>query len=1694
MTVKKQETIQLSEMLSLTNVSMLYTWLKYADDEKGSGMSDEPIGKKYIGLAYNKTTMKESTDPKDYKWSKMQGEDGKSFTIKGRYETYEELIREHPTGEEGDAYIVDTNIWAWIGGSWVDLGRIKGEDGSPGITLYTWIKYADDDHGTGMSDNPQGKKYIGIAYNKTTQKEELDYRLYTWSKIQASDFVIEGTLNSTNDLPPKGEVGHSYIINGELWTWKVDPMSGIGSWANMGQFIGGSTVMADKDPETFTWSVIQGWIGTNKTWSNIKNWNKIVKGDVLIVPVKVGDKDNCICHVYCDVTEQPKDSNIKTLVKSTQIGPQGPQGQPGLQGLQGPQGLEGIPGKNGIDGVSSYFHIKYSHKPNPTVSSDMIEVPAEYIGTYVDNIKEDSKDPKKYAWHRLEGAQGPKGEHGIPGKDGLNGKTTYLHIKYSNDGGKHFTTNNGEDTGDWLGQYTDYTQADSMEIGKYKWKKIVGEKGEQGVPGIKGENGVSSYFHIKYSHKSNPQSSSDMQETPAEYIGTYTDNIIKDSNNPRDYQWYRFQGLQGSKGENGIPGKNGINGETSYLHIKYSNDGGKNFTSSNGETVGEWLGQYVDYIKADSNNPKDYTWSKIKGDKGEQGIPGVKGESGASSYFHIKYSHKEKPLYSNDMQETPAEYIGTYVDTTREDSLDPKRYTWYRFQGLQGAKGDKGIPGGIGPDGKPAYLHIKYSNDGGKSFTGHNGEDVGKYIGVYTDNNKEDSSHPGDYTWSLIKGNGVIMAETSDRTYTWSQVEGMIGTTQQWANIYNWMSMDKGDTIIIPVKISDKKYAICHIYCEVTQRPTDNRVYAKVISAQMGPEGPQGPQGPEGPILDWVQDWDSGKTTIGGEKVLTPKIFAGKLDNIYENGVYVKKPTGVAMGERCFGTLNGFQNMAGICAYNKGIQTFSIDTSGQVYFGDPSGANGLITYKNGRLSIKAPSIELSTIGDVGTKLDGMNNLITGHSSSIKILEDGIKTKVSSTTYENGIKGVNGKIDNMQIGGRNLALKTSNQFTSWYSDFDGRDNNCPGLAKVLTDGLMIGDTITTRLEYNFENIVPVKGKKAECWYQGFGNVTSWGNGSFGGSPRHTINGSNRIIIEGSFKINAEHLKNQYWLTNIKHDGVQSGRVRWRLLKVEKGNKATDWTPAPEDTSEKIDGVSQRVTKTESSITQLSDKIETKVSSTVYESGIRDVNGKINSANGKIDGANSKIDSANKIISQHTSSISQLSNSISSKVSSTTYESGIKGVNDKIDTANRKISSAESSITQLSNSVSTKVSQTVYNNDKSSMDSKINSANNTANSANKTANSANSKVNNLESRVSTAEQKITPTSIVNSVSNGIQGGTTLNVTSTTLDKNGLTIKNGALTIKNKKGETVFNSDVNGDLLMKGQFSAGGSNGKIEMKGTNLYGYSPVNYNAPVYTSGVWHPDADPKQPLSGYVSTSITNSELSDDQGALYMSGIKGTSWDGNVRARIRYTRNQASTYSELEFSRYGNLAMVTSNSNYYREGFYLSSDGYIYPYKGNEYIGGTSLRWKYGYYQNLNTTNLFYTNYKVVALDLDAEENDAPIISPSTKDIVDYIKNTKVGVFNEDGAKRGKSNLDTMSLRPYYDDREAKNVNLVEKMINKAETNKDGTHGGECTDIVGYLGALTVALQEAMKENEQLKAENSAIKTDLTLIKQQLNIK
>lgn len=378
----------------------------------------------------------------------------------------------------------------------------------------------------------------------------------------------------------------------------------------------------------------------------------------------------------------------------------------------GDQGIAGEPGK---DGLTSFFHARYADVPNPT-ANQLRKDTGKYIGTYVDYILEDSTDPTKYTWRKFQGDDGEDGADGIAGNDGADGETSYLHIAYatSADGKTGFSTTNAVDK-TYIGQYVDFEKADSTDPARYRWSKfqgpkgdkgeqgpqglrgLQGEKGDQGIQGPKGadgKDGKTTYFHIKYSAVSNPTSASQMTETPSKYIGTYVDFTQTDSDDPKKYSWQQLEGSQGPQGKQGISGTNGADGKTSYLHIKYSNDGGKTFTGNSGEDIGAYIGTCVDYAKDDPTSVGMYKWAKIKGEAGAKGDKGDtgKGVKSTSVAYQVSTSGTTVPTgtWSGSVPSASAgQYLWTRTIITYTDNTTSTIYSVGRM-GTNGANGTNG--------------------------------------------------------------------------------------------------------------------------------------------------------------------------------------------------------------------------------------------------------------------------------------------------------------------------------------------------------------------------------------------------------------------------------------------------------------------------------------------------------------------------------------------------------------------------------------------------------------------------------------------------------------------------------------------------------------------------------------------------------------------------------------------------------------------------------------------------------------------------------------------------------------------------------------------------------------------------------------------------------------------------------------------
>lgn len=108
------------------------------------------------------------------------------------------------------------------------------------------------------------------------------------------------------------------------------------------------------------------------------------------------------------------------------------------------------------------------------------------------------------------------------------------------------------------------------------------------------------------------------------------------------------------------------------------------------------------------------------------------------------------------------EYVGVAVTKNPTPPISPRSYKWSGAPKVGGVRHDVG------------YVHIKYSNDGGVTFTGDNGKKAGDWVGTYMDAVRKDSDVPEDYRWTQVEGSGAMMMSGGEFHYIFIRYSGFM--------------------------------------------------------------------------------------------------------------------------------------------------------------------------------------------------------------------------------------------------------------------------------------------------------------------------------------------------------------------------------------------------------------------------------------------------------------------------------------------------------------------------------------------------------------------------------------------------------------------------------------------------------------------------------------------------------------------------------------------------------------------------------------------------------------------------------------------------------------------------------------------------------------------------------------------------------
>lgn len=240
-------------------------------------------------------------------------------------------------------------------------------------------------------------------------------------------------------------------------------------------------------------------------------WRWVVDGEIKATSpsyiVRASDiNQKMVLTVSAWVDNKEVASEQLTLI-NTSDGLQGPKGDTGPQGAIGPKGDRGEKGERGERGLQG-----------------------------------------------LQGLQGAKGDQGIPGVRGADGRTQYTHIAYADTiSGSGFSQTNADKA--YIGVYVDFNSTDSVNPADYRWTRwkgsdgLNGKDGPQGIPGKPGADGRTPYFHRAWANSADGRDGfSTTDSSNKRYLGTLTDFIEADSQDPESYKWTALFGTTEQSG------------------------------------------------------------------------------------------------------------------------------------------------------------------------------------------------------------------------------------------------------------------------------------------------------------------------------------------------------------------------------------------------------------------------------------------------------------------------------------------------------------------------------------------------------------------------------------------------------------------------------------------------------------------------------------------------------------------------------------------------------------------------------------------------------------------------------------------------------------------------------------------------------------------------------------------------------------------------------------------------------------------------------------------------------------------------------------------------------------------------------------------------------------------------------------------
>lgn len=465
-------------------------------------------------------------------------------------------------------------------------------------------------------------------------------------------------------------------------------------------------------------------------------------------------------------------------------------------------------------------------------------------------------------------------------------------------------------------------------------------------------------------------------------------------------------------------------------------------------------------------------------------------------------------------------------------------------KGEKGDKGDKGDTGAAGAAGKTSYFHIKYSAVAKPTSSSQMSETPNTYIGTYVDFVEADSTDPNKYTWTQFKGSQGPKGDQG--------IAGTNGENGKTSYLHIAYATNSTGTTGFSTTDSTNKTYIGQYTDFIQTDSTDPTKYSWTLIK--GDKGDTGATGATGNGISKTEVYyylsTSNTTQSGGSWSTTVpawidgRYYWQKIKTTYTNGNSSEStPVCITGGKGATGATGNTG------ATGKGVSSITIE----FYL-----SNSKTTQSGGSWTTTMPT------WTSGKYLWTRNKIVyTNPASTV------YTTPICDSSWE--------AVNEIKIGGRNLIIR-STETKDKYIDVDGN--------------------ITTHVNFSLSDYISILPNQKYMFTKNTGTKT--GSDQY---FRYAWYSKDKTYLGRALNISNEFM----WISPSDAYYIRISYPTDCNVKFEKGNKATDWTPAPEDVENDISQIETRITSAEQKITD--DAIVSTVrKSTLYKN---DLNGKVNS---------------------------------------------------------------------------------------------------------------------------------------------------------------------------------------------------------------------------------------------------------------------------------------------------------------------------------------------------------------------------------------------------------------------------------------------------------------------------------------------------